>query len=363
MTQLRGVEIFKVGKWHNIPFSEADLDDMAENFTALAQVQRVPLKLGHSGPVPKGQPSLGWVTSVKRDGQLLRADFDHVPESLAKAIKQKRYRTVSIELLMGAKLGQKVYRHVLDAVALLGADQPAVHGLGDLDQFLAERSVAFDDAGHCLVFETTAGNVNQTSGETMNEEQIKAAIAAGIAAHFSKGGGTTNADLEAEVLKLRKEKRDLEDKLVEFERKVTKLEADRAEFDRTAKKAGLEAKRKQAKGQLEVAVKARVITPAQREQFTRQYALDDDAQLEKLDIDTFKKAFEVPEPQRQGQRHFAVVASDRTAFTKPDAELTKLANEDMVKTGEKDFMVSFGRVAAANPELYQEYRNMNRKEA
>ena len=55
-----------------------------------------------------------------------------LPTVVFNAVKNGLYRNVSIELLKGIERNGNSFPWVLDAVALLGADTPAVRGLKDL---------------------------------------------------------------------------------------------------------------------------------------------------------------------------------------------------------------------------------------
>lgn len=94
----------------------------------------MPLKLGHNGdqPLTDGQPALGWVSRVYRDGRKLLADFIDMPTSIYEMVKAGLYKFVSVELAKNVLAGTREIPWVLDAVALLGADQPAVGTLKDL---------------------------------------------------------------------------------------------------------------------------------------------------------------------------------------------------------------------------------------
>ena len=358
--ELKGVEIFKVGRWNQMSFDEQALDDMVEAFEQLSSVHKVPLKFGHrtDAQIPKGQPAIGWVTKLWRDGKRLLADFSNVPTLVRNAFEHKLYRTVSIEMLMGARLGDKMFNHVLDAVALLGADQPAVHGLGDLEQFLAERNAAFVSVGRRLAFDTIAGKrtTTQSSGGTRMDQEIESRFAK-LEGMLTKAFGRNDDD--DEVSKLRKEIRDLKDQVSDKDRTIARMTAERTEFEANSKKTALASKRTEAKAVLENAVKAKAITPAARENFTKQYGLDDDAMLERLDLAVFKATFAAEVPNGDGRNS----SSKKTSLeTRPDIALNKLVKEYQAEHGEKDYRKAFDRVAEANPELHQEYLNMNRTE-
>ncbi len=79
-----------------------------------------------------GWPALGWARRLYLHGDLLLADLTGVPVRLATWIKEKRYRTRSGGLRFNRTVGGTVYRWMLDHIALLGADTPAVDGLADI---------------------------------------------------------------------------------------------------------------------------------------------------------------------------------------------------------------------------------------
>lgn len=132
---LKGVEIFAVGTHNGLAFNDSDLDGIVSSFTKLERASRVPLKLGHNDE-QDGQPAYGWVERVWRDGKKLFADFTDIPKVLFEAIGRKHYKQVSIELLKNYSQSGATFPWVLDAVALLGADIPAVKGLRDLQTLL-----------------------------------------------------------------------------------------------------------------------------------------------------------------------------------------------------------------------------------
>jgi hypothetical protein len=172
MPDLKGREIFAVGKWNGMEFDETDLDDIVQNFERLTEIHRVPLKFGHNKEqkITDGQPAIGWVSKVFRQGGKLYADFVDMPRTVFEAIKNKLYRTVSVELLFDVDHDGNRYDHVLDAVALLGADHPAVNTLKDLDALLASRTEF--TGGQRMSFETIAGKRKKDPQPSKSEESF-----------------------------------------------------------------------------------------------------------------------------------------------------------------------------------------------
>ena len=135
-------EIFSAGTWNGETFTIADLNELAGNFARLKDELKPPLKLGHDGTQilagqRDGDPALGWVSAVRVVGDKLVATFTGIPRVVLEAIRLGRYRRVSAELYFNLRhRGQRIGK-ALKAVALLGADLPAVTNLRDLSAYLA----------------------------------------------------------------------------------------------------------------------------------------------------------------------------------------------------------------------------------
>jgi hypothetical protein len=133
-----GVPILRSGKGFNgvncptegCDFTLADLDAIEAAHWATREALFVPLKIGHKDR--DGAPAHGWVENVKRSGDRLLADLVGVTPELAEAIRAKRYRSRSVELRREFQVGGVTYPLVLVGLALLGAELPAVDGLGDI---------------------------------------------------------------------------------------------------------------------------------------------------------------------------------------------------------------------------------------
>lgn len=171
--KIQGVEIFSLGTHNGMEFKDADLDAIVSSFDALNKASRVPLKFGHNDaqPITDGQPALGWVEQVRRVGAKILADFTDVPTIVFEAIRKGLYKQVSIELLKDFSREGSRYPWVLDAVALLGADIPAVKGLRDLQTLMMARqlpNVRFASAA-AFTLESTIGD-----RAIMTDEEIKA---------------------------------------------------------------------------------------------------------------------------------------------------------------------------------------------
>lgn len=135
-------EIFSVGEWNGERFSRRDLEEIARNFETMKDRLRPPLKFGHDENQTllnqsDGDPSLGWVDALRVRGEKLLATFSGVPTVVYEAIRKGLYQRVSAELYFNVRQNGKKLGKVLKAVALLGADLPAVTNLRELGAYLA----------------------------------------------------------------------------------------------------------------------------------------------------------------------------------------------------------------------------------
>lgn len=130
--EIKNKEIFAAGTWNGDKYTIEDLDNIVKAFYELKGRRDVPLKLGHDEKQEllqrDGYPAAGWVAELRREGKKLIADFVKVPRKIYELIQKGAYRRVSAEIIWNYKDSEtgKVYPRVLSAVALLGADIPAV---------------------------------------------------------------------------------------------------------------------------------------------------------------------------------------------------------------------------------------------
>ncbi len=126
--EINDVEIFSTGTWNNDKYMRKDLDDIVYSFSRVGF--RPPIKLGHKDK--SGGPAFGWVKALRRKGDKLVADFMDISKTMFDAIKGRKFDTVSSEIFWDLERNGKKFRRVLKAVALLGAETPAVSGLAPL---------------------------------------------------------------------------------------------------------------------------------------------------------------------------------------------------------------------------------------
>lgn len=136
---VQGVEILRVGEFDAqtgpIEVTEDDLDAIVAAFEATHEVLGVPVRLGHEAQ--SGDPAQGWLANLRRVGAKLVADLVRMSEEVVAAVKSGRYGPRSAGLRKDAVIDGQTYPLVLDHLALLGAEQPAVPGLNRLEDLLA----------------------------------------------------------------------------------------------------------------------------------------------------------------------------------------------------------------------------------
>lgn len=133
---LKGVEIFATGKHNGDEYTDRDLDDMIRAFNELDF--KPPLKLGHDNS--PGVPAVGYIGRLWREGNKLLADFVDINEKVFNAIREKAFNRVSAEIYWNLERAGKKYRRALKALALLGAQIPAVAGLKPLEELFTGNS-------------------------------------------------------------------------------------------------------------------------------------------------------------------------------------------------------------------------------
>lgn len=182
---IEGVEIFATGKHRGseiIDITQTDLAEMVNSFNELSQAggfQPV-LKLGHDDVqkffgARRGAPNLGFVEKLRIEGSKILADFTNVPDALFDLIKSRRFNSVSIEMFPKTEFNGKQFKNVLTAVALLGAELPAVKGLKDLAATLFTEERDFGFGGDKIELK------EQDMPATYSQEQLDTLVEAAVA--------------------------------------------------------------------------------------------------------------------------------------------------------------------------------------
>lgn len=269
---LKGIEILAVGEWpasERLTMTEADLDGIVSAFDTLQMAGRVPLKLGHEGPDaredPTSQYAMGWVQSIYRAGKVLLADFD-VPMRVYEAIKQKYLKFNSVELLKNVQAGNRQIAYVLDAVAMLGSDQPAIGVLKEMQASIAARRTHLRSGGRVML---TAGNRTEVKEvkKGMTDDEIKALVTASM--------------------------KPIQDQLTVATAALTAANTAREAAEKETRAQAVKFKRDQIDSRFNVAIEAKTLEPAKRESFVKLTKYDKDdvslMSLELSEVDAFIK--------------------------------------------------------------------------
>lgn len=141
---IKDVEIFSAGKWNGDDIPISDLDEMVTAFNETQEHFKPFLKLGHNKEQKllknDGLPAAGYVKNVRRVGVKLFGDFFDLPEKIFILIKNKAFSKRSAEVFHDIEILGKTYKRMLKAVALLGAEMPAVTTLDDIINFYGLNS-------------------------------------------------------------------------------------------------------------------------------------------------------------------------------------------------------------------------------
>ena len=176
---INSVEIMSVGRWNGKDITEEKLDQVIDAFQATKDFSLPVLKLGHNSDQDllkkDGLPAAGYVANVYKKGNKLLADFVDIPDKIFKLIKKKAYKKVSVELYSGLKFDGKTYPTFLGAVALLGADLPAMQNLNDiLSMYTFSQPILQNEENHNNIIEKIEFSLE---GDRMEKEELEKMIA------------------------------------------------------------------------------------------------------------------------------------------------------------------------------------------
>lgn len=329
--ELKGAEIFSAGTWNGLTFTESDLDVIESAFASLGLAGRVPLKLGHNEdqPVTDGQPALGWVQRVWREGEKLFADFADLPTVVYDAIKSKAYKFVSVELLQDAHHGGIDFPWVLSAVSLLGADIPAVSNLRELAALTMTRT------GLRFANRQTFTREIQTSGVKKMADDNAAVLEQLRAAQET----ITRMTTESAAIKA------AHDKLI---------------ADGKAEKAA--SIRSQIEAKFKNAVESKRLLPAARERYFKWHVPKDVErviELDLADVDAYIEENKINmSSDSNSQRMNPTLRNDDEDGKSPDVVVMGRVKKFMQTTGEKDYAKATVSILRDDPDLAETYRSM-----
>jgi len=224
LKKIEQLPFFKTGTHNGIRFTDADLEQIEQNFWRLKNEVKPPLKLGH---ISRGQPSLGYVDKVRKIGEILYADIVNIPKKIYELIKNKAYSRPSAELYQDYKTADgKSYGKVLSAIALLGAEIPAIKDLPAISELYNEINEPM-----IFYFNEEANMNNEELSNQMKkfEEQMET-----MKAEMSELK-TEKEQIEQEKEQLKAEKDALENEKAELETEKAELEKNLSQREKTQK--------------------------------------------------------------------------------------------------------------------------------
>lgn len=179
---IEGVELLHSGRHNGRVYTGRELDDAVAAYHALRGVYRAPLKLGHDDgqklAQADGYPAIGWVENLRRVGTSLVGDFKNVPAKLGALIRAGAYRERSVEVWFSTRFEGVAYPVVIKAVALLGADPPAVSSMQDMVALYSKQ-----DTPSVMVALSAAAQA--TAYVTLTEAPMPATIGNHLTANLS----------------------------------------------------------------------------------------------------------------------------------------------------------------------------------
>lgn len=324
-------------------WTEKDLDAIASKYNP--EHHEAPVVIGHP---QYNAPAYGWVTALKREGQMLYAKLKDLVPAFVDMVRQGMFKKRSISLNEDGTL-----RHI----GFLGAVPPAIKGLPD---------VAFSDSGGLTIeFEEGAGALNNRKEEKSMKffEWLKGQAAKEGVAIEDMPQSFSEADVQARVDAAVKEK------TKEFNEKLTSLDAEKAALkarENVLKQKEADAKKQAIASFCEDLRKKGILTSAMDKlgmgitEFMQQIASietivefsEGDAKKNQTPLE-FMQSFlgSLPKSIEFGE----VAGNDKDAGKGGNAEKRdRLISEFMEKNKDRTYKDAFKAVASEHPELFQE---------
>ena len=166
-------KILKTGNWNGKEWTPDILNEIARNTSNLEDEFKPILKLTHVESPILDKISIGKVKNIRVEGDSLVADFFEVPKRVAEIIRLGSFSGKSAEIYNpyidrnGKEIGK-----ALRAVAIMGADVPAVKGLDDIKVLYNDEELKGVEI-FVLSNETKDEKPKQTGGLQMAEEKLK----------------------------------------------------------------------------------------------------------------------------------------------------------------------------------------------
>lgn len=337
--EIKNVEIFATGVWNGDKYTEQDLDEMVDAFSKVGY--NPPLKPGHSDE--PGTPALGWVANLKRVGDKLVGDLIDLPKKVYDSIKDRLFDTVSAEIYWDLERNGSTFKRALKAVALLGAEIPAV----DLKPLSETFSKMGSSKWYTIADKDKGGiTINNTEGKKESD-------------HMEKELSETLAAFKAKVTQL--------EESIKLNATTNDVSQIKKELEEANKKLTLF-----AEGHKHAAIEAKLQKfkiPVLRPFLKAIYENMDSTKVTKFTVDkkeqdmTIEAVVDtfVDQLNRSAEKMFVDMATvdinrpDREAEENAGNEVDKRTKEYMLKNSEKDYKVALKAVLNADPELKKAY--------
>lgn len=351
---LLGVEIFSTGTFKpssggTMVVTGEHLDEMVASFGELVPIGGFTpvLKLGHTDAQrfmgqKNGAPNLGIVAKIRRVRDKILADFSNVPDAVIALIRQKRFRNVSVEVVPEMEFEGSTFKNVLIAVALLGAELPAVKGLAEL------ATTLFTEAEVTPIEAPNTETYTWEQDAMYSQEQVDALVEAAVAKAVKETLASGTADIERLTGEL------------DFAK--TAVKEVRAEFTTYQGKVATA----QAESMIDAAIEAGKLLPKQKEaamafavnltgtvKFGADETEKDMTALFAEFIGGLKPAIDLSEAGESGDEGGA-----GSGDTDPAAEVDTAVRKAMAADKALDYSAAMKVVFGANPELKIAYLNV-----
>jgi hypothetical protein len=356
---INGVEIFSTGVWsgnRTVTVTENDLHEMVNSFNQLTSKVtgfKPFLKLGHTEMQKffggeSGAPSLGFVSKVWVEGDKILANFSNVPDTLVDLIREGRYNSVSIEYLPRVPFEGSTFKNVLRAVALLGAELPAVKGLKELSaSLMSEFAFEFEDADPAETFEKELEMPNEEA--KFSQSQLDGLIEAAV----NKAVDTAKESFSDEVEALKAEIESLKGDNAKLAEGKATVEASMKEFVTASEQ-------KEIESLVDKAVDAGKIVPAERDKYIALAQVDQTIKFGEDEVSARKLIESILEGVKPKVDMSEGLENSKPAKDDVDGspmEILHARTEALVTAseGKLDYATAYKEVLDKDPELKAQY--------
>jgi hypothetical protein len=359
---INAVEIFSTGTWNGnrtVSVGQEDLHEMVNSFNELTTKIsgfRPFLKLGHTEMQrffggESGAPSLGFVEKIWVEGNKVLANFSNVPDALVDLIGKGRYNSVSIEFLPRVQFEGSTFKNVLRAVALLGAELPAVKGLKELSaSLMSEFAFEFEDADPVDTLEKE--QLDMPNETQFSQEQVDALIEAAV----NKAVGDTKTSFSEKI-------EAMEAEIGELKEENVKLAEGKAAVEDSMKQFVQASEQKEVEALVDKAIDSGKITPAERDNYIALAQVDQSVKLGEDEVSARKVLESILNGLPAKVDLDEQVPASKTTKDEIDGSPQELVHNRTMEAvtaseGKLDYATAYMQVLEQDPELKAAYAEM-----